>query len=114
MDCKDCEFVAKSANGLTQHRRAKHPSDTAGANLRAVEETIAALSQAGRLEPVDAALVQMLRSMAAALDANPFNSQMWKEYREAIEGLRADDGDDGDVQALLDRLSAPVRDTSQD
>lgn len=112
MDCDDCDFVAKNARGLALHRRAKHPDGAPTSNLSAVEQTLEALRSAGRLEPVDAAHVQALRSMAAALDANPFNSQMWKEYREAIGELRADDGDDGEVQALLDRLSAPARDTS--
>ncbi len=64
----------------------------------------------GRLEKIDAARVQALRSMASALDQNPFNSQMWREYREAIEGLAAHDGDSGAVDDLINELSAPVRD----
>jgi hypothetical protein len=64
----------------------------------------------GRLEKIDAARVQALRSMAAALDQNPFNSQMWREYREAIEGLTAHDSGDGSVDDLIDELSAAPRD----
>ena len=65
----------------------------------------------GRLEKIDAATVEMLRSMADALDTKPWNSQMWREYRETIEGLRAGGNDDADLQAaLLAELQAPVRD----
>lgn len=74
-----------------------------------MDETLAELKRMGRLEKVDAARVQALRSMAQALDENPFNSQMWREYREAIEGLTANDGDDGSVDDLLNELSSPVR-----
>ncbi len=57
----------------------------------------------GRIEKVDAAAVQMLRSMADSLDAKPFNSQMWKEYRETLGELTAD-GDGSD--AIADLLTA--------
>lgn len=78
-------------------------------NAAAIEVTLAELGRMGRLEEVDAARVQALRSMAAALDENPFNSQMWREYLEAIEGLVADDDDDGSVDELIDELSSSVR-----
>jgi hypothetical protein len=81
-----------------------------GANADAIETTLGALGAAGRLEDVDAARVQALRSMAEALDAKPFNSQMWREYRESLEGLTADGSDDGAIEALLAELSTPVRD----
>jgi hypothetical protein len=64
----------------------------------------------GRLEKIDSARVQALRSMAEALDLNPFNSQMWREYREAIEVLTVDDSGGDSVDQLLDELSSPVRD----
>jgi hypothetical protein len=83
---------------------------TVGANSEAIEVTLHALGEAGRLEDIDAARVQALRSMAEALDEKPFNSQMWREYREALEGLTADDGDDGYLEALLHELSSPVLD----
>lgn len=67
----------------------------------------------GRLEKVDAARVQALRSMAVALDLNPFNSQMWHEYWAAIGELTADDSGSDAVDRLLDDLSAPVRDPSK-
>lgn len=81
-----------------------------GPNAEAIEETLTELGKLGRLEGVDAARVQAVRSMALALDLRPFNSQMWREYRESLEGLTADDGGDGALDALLAELSAPVRD----
>lgn len=79
-------------------------------NVEAMERTLSALEEMGRLEDVDAARVQALRSMAAALDMKPFNSQMWREYREALEALTNDDSDSGALESLLAELSAPVRD----
>lgn len=81
-----------------------------GANAEAMETTLTALQEMGRLEDVDAARVQALRSMAEALDAKPFNSQMWREYREALEAVLDDDSDTGALEGLLSELSAPVRD----
>lgn len=82
-------------------------------NVAAIEVTLAELGRMGRLEDVDAARVQALRSIAAALDENPFNSQMWREYREAIEGLTADDGNrDDSIEDLIDELSSSIRDPS--
>lgn len=111
MRCPDCEFEAKTRQSLAQHRRRQHP--TVGANAKAIEETLAELKRMGRLERIDAAKVQALRSMAEALDLNPFNSQMWKEYREAIGGLASDDSGSDSVDELLDELSAPVRDAKK-
>lgn len=82
---------------------------TVGANADALEVTLRALGVAGRLADVDAARVQACRSIAVALDERPFNSQMWREYRESLEGLTADDGDDGTLAELLAELSSPVR-----
>lgn len=89
--------------------RYKHPKK--GANATAIEATLGELRRMGRLERVDEARIQALRSMAEALDLNPFNSQMWKEYREAIGGITADDSPAGSsaVNDLLDDLSTPVR-----
>lgn len=69
---------------------------------QAMERTLAELDRLGRFEEVDAATVQSLRSMALALDSNPFNSQMWRELRESLnEVMRSDDeADDGLAAAL--------------
>lgn len=113
MKCPECDFVAKSRAGLATHQRRRHlQAGDAGANARAIEVTLGELRRIGRLEKIDEARVQALRSMAAALDQNPFNSQMWREYREAIEGLTADDGSSDSVDNLIDELSTAVRDTT--
>ena len=110
MRCTECDFEARSRAGLASHIRRRHVPQT-GANAKAIEVTLAELRRMGRLEQVDEARVQAVRSMAEALDLNPFNSQMWKEYREAIGGLTADDGDAGpSLDDLLDDLSTSVRD----
>ena len=112
--CPDCPFQAKSQAGLSAHRRRAHRDEKAtGPNVAAISETLSELKRLGRLEKIDAARVQALRSMAGALDQNPFNSQMWREYREAIEVLTADDSDPGSIDDLLDELSAPVRDQTK-
>lgn len=81
-----------------------------GPNAEAMNITLTALQNMGRLEDVDAARVQALRSMAEALDAKPFNSQMWREYREALEALETDDSDSDALDGLLADLRTPVRD----
>jgi len=44
-----------------------------------VEQTLKELRRLGRLEKVDAAAVQALRSMAHALDADPSRAALWRE-----------------------------------
>lgn len=113
MRCDDCGFSAKSPAGLATHRRWKHRGQPDGAaNGQAIEVTLAELQRAGRLETIDAARVQALRTMAAALDLNPFNGQMWREYREGLEGLMSDGGDEGALEALLEQLSSPMGDAT--
>ena len=82
-------------------------------NAAAIGRTLAALEAAGRLEEVDAAEVQMLRSLAAAVDVRPHSPGLWQQYREALGGVRSDGGDDDDLQDLLERLSSPVGDSSE-
>lgn len=116
MKCESCEFDARSRAGLASHVRREHPAGEAtGANAKAIEVTLTELRRMGRLEEVDQARIQAVRSMAEALDVNPFNSQMWREYREAVGGLTADDSNaaSGAVDDLLDELSASVRDQAQ-
>ena len=45
--------------------------------------------------------MQALHSMAFALDDNPQNAALWRQYREALRELTADD-DDGSAE--FDRL----------
>jgi hypothetical protein len=78
-------------------------------NRGQLERTLAELQRTGRIEPVDAAVVQGLRSMAGALDADPSNAALWRQYREALRELTADD-DGGSASAALAELFAEVGD----
>ena len=66
------------------------------------------LRRLGRIEEIDAAAVQALRSMARALDDDPQNAALWRQYREALRELTTDD-DSGSVAEALDSLFAEVR-----
>lgn len=105
--CLVCGFEAKNGAGLSAHRRAKH-GRRQGPNRRAAEETLAELRRMGRLEEIDAARVQTIRSIADALDVDDTNAQLWRTYREAIEDLmRADDdADDALTKALAEIAGA--------
>ena len=77
-------------------------------NANAIAKVIAALRSLGRLEDVDAAVVQAAQSLAEAVDAQPDNASLWREYRAAEAALRSlgqGKGDDALTQALAE-LSA--------
>lgn len=96
-----CRFVAKSMAGLKAHRRLKHLIN-AGANRREAEKMLSVLRGLGRIEDIDAARVQTIRSLADELDVDPSNAQMWRTYREAIEDLmRADENVDSSLEQAL-------------
>lgn len=97
----ECGYLAKSGAGLAAHRRMKH-SVQGGANRRALEKTFVALSFAGQLTDSDAALLQMLRSMADELDQGGSPAQLWKVYGDALSTLleKENDFDDGLAAAL--------------
>jgi hypothetical protein len=83
-----------------------------GSNRTAVETTIAALNREGRLGDVDAARVALIRSLADAVDADPSNASLWREYRSAEEALReADDTTADEFSQLLAALSSEMGDT---
>jgi hypothetical protein len=85
-------------------------------NAAALEKTLDSMYTAGLLEGVDAAHVQMLRSLAAACDTQPGKAALWREYREALGEVRAagDDADD-DLSGLLTQIggAASVGDETQ-
>lgn len=66
-------------------------ADGPGTNAAALATTLQQLRNLGRLEEIDAARVQMLRTMASALDEEPTRAALWKEYRAALKELMADD-----------------------
>lgn len=84
-------------------------------NLDALELTLAALRDAGRLEQSDEALVAVCRSTAEALDSSPGRAALVKEYRECLVLLLSRGSDGGDeLEQLLRELSgtAVVDETS--
>lgn len=71
-------------------------------NLRAVNATLRELRQLGRLEKIDTSWVEALRSMARALDENPSNAALWRQYLAATADLlEADNDADSSFAAAL-------------
>jgi uncharacterized protein YjiS (DUF1127 family) len=52
---------------------------------RGLERTLRAI--AGRLDDSHAALVALARGLAAAVDAEPGNAALWREYRATVVAL---------------------------
>ena len=83
-----------------------------GRNRNAVELTILALHNLGRLEAIDSAKVATAQTVADAVDADPTNASLWREYRAAEQSLRESNDTTADEFAqLLAALSAEVGDT---
>lgn len=104
-----CKFVAKNRAGLIAHMRQTHGANR-GANRKALEKTISILHGLGRIEDIDAARVQTLRSLADELDRDASNAQMWRTYREAIEDLMGPDDNGNEIDQLIAEINsrAPV------
>lgn len=79
-------------------------------NAKALAVTLGELRRLGRLEKIDAARVQAVKSMAAALDFDETNASLWRQYREALGELTSD-VDNGSLDEALDELYGKVRDT---
>ena len=77
--------------------------------VESLAETIAALRSSGRLEQVDAATVAVAQGLAAAIDADPTNASMWREYRAAVETLRGVGADSNSDDAFTEALAAIMR-----
>jgi hypothetical protein len=85
---------------------------TYGRNRTAAETTIEALEAHERLSDIDAARVALVRALADAVDSDPTNASLWREYRAAEQALRETDDTTGDEFArLLAALSAEMGDT---
>ncbi|MGH2711383.1 MAG: hypothetical protein ACRDH9_09300 [Actinomycetota bacterium] len=88
--------VTNKRKGVTNKRKGARVT-----NRAAIEQTLRAIPG----EAIDAARVQMLRSLAAAVDTDPTNAQLWKQYREALADLlREDSSVDGDLHAALEAI----------
>lgn len=95
----------------TPRKRVKRPEPKT--NRSAAEQTVAAMRQAGLLEPVDSTRVRMLLGLAEAVDADPTNAALWRELRAAEKALRESDHGDSDAFGdLLAAMSSEVRDSS--
>ena len=82
-----------------------------GFNRRAAEDTISTLEELGRVDSIDAVRLASLRALADAVDSDPTNASLWREYR-AEQALREDnDSSTDEFTQLLAALSAEVGDT---
>ena len=85
-----------------------------GTNLAALVEMLDALRDAGRLERVDSARVQIALRLARAVDEHPENVGLWQQYRAAENVLREVTNDDVDGLAdLFASFDAAVRDAEK-
>jgi thioesterase domain-containing protein len=83
---------------------------TGGSQAAALERTIDALREAGRLADVDEARIQIARGLAAATDAQPDNPTVWREYRAAERDLRKETEHNADpFDQLLTSIAAEIR-----
>ena len=104
--------ASKAPRKATTKRATKPKAPTYGRNRSAVEDMVDALRATGRLEAIDSARVTAAQALADAVDTEPTNASLWREYRAALETLRqANDGGTDEFAALLESLSAEVGDT---
>jgi len=83
----------------------------ASSNFSAIQNTIAAMRTAGRLELIDTARVEIARHLARQVDDHPENASLWKEYRAAEAALREGLADENDALAeLAKQFDAALRD----
>ena len=91
---------AKPKESATIETKSNH-----GQNREATEITIKALRDDGLISEVDAARVQIVRSLASLADAEPDNPVVWREYRLAEQALRKETEAHGDP---FDKLLADI------
>lgn len=82
-------------------------------NETALERTLTALGDLGRLEQTDEALVALCRSTAKALDGTPGRAGLVQQYRECLQMLMGvgSSEPDGLSELLADIGRASVGDT---
>lgn len=77
-------------------------------NAAAVARTVDALRTAGRLQDEHAATVQMVESLALAVDSDPGNASLWREFRAGLETLmkvgEVNDADQDEISVILAAL----------
>lgn len=102
--------LTKKAQSPTKQAKPKQPVKIAsksnhGPNRSATEITVKALQDDGLISEVDAARVQIVRSLASLADAEPNNPVVWREYRLAEQALRKETEAHGDP---FDKLLADI------
>lgn len=80
-------------------------------NSTGLDRTLKALGAAGRLDDTDQALVALARGLAAAVDAEPENAALWREYRAALVALSTTGSDniDDDARDFILSIRTPLR-----
>ena len=79
-------------------------------NAEATDATITHLLAAGLLEADrDASIMQQARSLADAVDADPGNASLWREFQKATETVRAAGADDGGAGDEIQLIIAALR-----
>jgi len=92
----------------------KVPVPTYGRNRSAVELMLEALRDSGKLENVDAARATAAQALADAVDSDPTNASLWREYRASLEMLRLlSDGSVDEFAKLLESLSSEMGDPAK-
>jgi hypothetical protein len=83
-------------------------------NATGLEKTLKALTAAGRLDEDDGALVALARALAAAVDAEPDNAALFREYRQTLVALAAAGSDniDDDARDFILSIRTPQLRTS--
>lgn len=82
-----------------------------GPNRVGIERAISALVTRGVFDESDAARLALVRSLADAVDSDPTNASLWREYRAAEASLReTDDTSTDEFTQLLAALSAEMGD----
>lgn len=81
-----------------------------GVNERAMQATIRALRELGRLESVDEAMVAAARTLARAVDRDPGNAALWREYRAVEDRLRSAEHGNDELNALGAEMRAAMGD----
>jgi hypothetical protein len=85
-----------------------------GPQREALEKTIEALRSAGRLDDAADARVQIARGLASAVDAQPDNPTIWREYRAAEKALREESENHADpFDQLIASIASEVGNTSK-
>jgi len=107
---KSAPKPTKSAQSSTKQAKPKQPVRIAskpnhGQNRQATEITVKALQDDGLISEVDAARVQIVRSLASLADAEPDKPVVWREYRLAEQALRKETEAHGDP---FDKLLADI------